>query len=65
MPPPSVLVGSGRKGSSSGVVFATSETKPSIEAKPATVERATSAKSFADGPALESQPSQPEWPMSM
>ena len=46
-------------------MFATSETKPVIEAKPAFVVLATSAKIFADGPAFESQPSQPEWPMSM
>ena len=63
--PPTEIVESGRYGSTSGVVLATSLTKPSIDAKPAVVPLATSASSVAEGPALVSHPSQPEWPMSM
>jgi hypothetical protein len=36
-----------------------------MDANPAIVLFATSANSVAEGPALLSQPSQPEWPMSM
>ena len=58
--PPTEIEESGRYGSFNGVVLATSLTKPSMDANPAVVVFATSANSVAAGPALLSQPSQPE-----